>query len=635
MTSLPPPPAPVPVPVSPAAAPTGEAQGLLDGVPRWVLGLVVGVPVAAALAYILFGGEGEGAQGKKQKKKKKPGDSSQPTTPVKTSSPAKTSPSSSAEVKPVAVTPSSPAPKAEKEDLRTPLEKAQAAKERGNKYFKAGRYELAISSYSDAISLCPPSQPLDLATFYQNRAAAHDQLADLASVVGDCDTAINLNNKYVKALDRRAKTTRKQAKQIEDFEKQVELLKGCLEDITSVCILEGFQKQEHLLMVDSVLKELGRAEAARESNNRQPLLTSPHFIQQYFSSFSADPILRALEKEEEGDVDEKEASDQDSSRGYLKARQCLASGSYSSVVAHCDEEIAAGGPSHAEARLLRATMLILSKQQKSAMQDLTVLIDSLDADVKVKVNALIKRASLYIQQCKDPSKDPQLAFADFAVAESLDPENADIYHHRGQVHLLIDELSKAILDFNKAVALQPNFPVAYVQKLFTDYRAASVIGDHTSVNNVLQQFQEATHKFPKCVETYALYAQVMNDQQEFEKADSLYKKGIEVDPKNANLLVHRGLVALQGKGDVPTAVSLIEQALQLDEKCEFAYETLGTLEVQRGNLKKAIELFNKAIPLSNTELEMAHLFGLRDAAMAQITVSNKLGVTLPAMGMAP
>ena len=39
-----------------------------------------------------------------------------------------------------------------------------------------------------------------------------------------------------------------------------------------------------------------------------------------------------------------------------------------------------------------------------------------------------------------------------------------------QVHLLIDQINAAIVDFNKAVDLQPNFPVAYVQKLYTDYR---------------------------------------------------------------------------------------------------------------------------------------------------------------------
>ena len=30
--------------------------------------------------------------------------------------------------------------------------------------------------------------------------------------------------------------------------------------------------------------------------------------------------------------------------------------------------------------------------------------------------------------------------------------------------------------------------------------------------------------------------------------------------------------------------SLYYRALDVDDKCEFAYETLGTIEVQRGNL---------------------------------------------------
>ena len=80
----------------------------------------------------------------------------------------------------------------------------------------------------------------------------------MESVIADCNVAVKLNNKYVKALDRRAKTVRKQAMQVvaiyntaillannkvENYVIQVEKLKQCLEDITSVCILEGFQKQ--------------------------------------------------------------------------------------------------------------------------------------------------------------------------------------------------------------------------------------------------------------------------------------------------------------------------------------------------------------------------------------------------------
>ena len=82
---------------------------------------------------------------------------------------------------------------------------------------------------------------------------------------------------------------------------------------------------------------------------------------------------------------------------------------------------------------------------------------------------------------------------------------------------------------------------------------------------------------------------------------------------------------------IALVLTIFFRAADRDDKCEFAYETLGTIEVQRGNLKKAIELFEKAIPLANTELEMGHLFGLRDAAIAQTTVSAKLGITLPGM----
>lgn len=131
-------------------------------------------------------------------------------------------------------------------------------------------------------------------------------------------------------------------------------------------------------------------------------------------------------------------------------------------------------------------------------------------------------------------------------------------------------------------------------------------------------FFRPQEKFPDCVETYALFAQVLSDQQKFDRAEELYLRAEKADPDNANLLVHRGLIALQAKGDIAAAVQLIKSAVERDPKCEFAHETLGTIEVQRGNLKDAIKMFEKAIPLANTELEMAHLFGLKDAATAQI-----------------
>ena len=41
------------------------------------------------------------------------------------------------------------------------------------------------------------------------------------------------------------------------------------------------------------------------------------------------------------------------------------------------------------------------------------------------------------------------------------------------------------------------------------------------------------------------------------------------------------LLALQWKQDSETSADFIKKALEVDDKCEFAYETLGTIEVQR------------------------------------------------------
>lgn len=55
-------------------------------------------------------------------------------------------------------------------------ELAQQSKAQGNKCFKEGKYEEAIQFYTEAIKTCPPDVKADMSTFYQNRAAAYENL---------------------------------------------------------------------------------------------------------------------------------------------------------------------------------------------------------------------------------------------------------------------------------------------------------------------------------------------------------------------------------------------------------------------------------------------------------------------------
>ena len=204
----------------------------------------------------------------------------------------------------------------------------------------------------------------------------------------------------------------------------------------------------------------------RAGRSREPVLPSAHSICQYFTSFVEDPLFEKLS----GDGH------------YCKAQESYNSQDFDKIVPLCDEEISANGPNTLKAKLLKATFLILTKQLKEAFELLNAVIEECpESEKKIKVNALVKRGSLYIQRCQDPVNDSVLSLADFAAALQLEPASADAFMNRGQVNLLLDNfqvreyqeflflfitLSQAAVDdLAKAAELRPDFALANVQKV--------------------------------------------------------------------------------------------------------------------------------------------------------------------------
>lgn len=145
----------------------------------------------------------------------------------------------------------------------------------------------------------------------------------------------------------------------------------------------------------------------------------------------------------------------------------------------------------------------------------------------------------------------------------------------------MERTDEARTDFQRAVELNPNFSVAVVQKCYSDYRQAMQTQNVDLLMQSMQDFRKAIEKFPNCPETYILFAQVKTEKQEFQEAEELYEKALKIDPNNASIYVHRGLLLLQWRGEIEKAVEIMREGIKIDEKSEFAYETLGTVEVQR------------------------------------------------------
>ena len=69
-------------------------------------------------------------------------------------------------------------------------------------------------------------------------------------------------------------------------------ISDALKDITAVDILENFQNTNNLLFTDRLLKQLSRNKSKEYFNKRIFSDPSKHFVQNYFSSYCRDPLIK-------------------------------------------------------------------------------------------------------------------------------------------------------------------------------------------------------------------------------------------------------------------------------------------------------------------------------------------------------
>ena len=88
------------------------------------------------------------------------------------------------------------------------------------------------------------------------------------------------------------------------------------------------------------------------------------------------------------------------------------------------------------------------------------------------------------------------------------------------------------------------------------------------------------------------------------------------------------MLLLQLKGDYNAAIDLINKALEVDGRCDFAWEMLGTIEIKRGDYAAATKAFEKAIDIAKFEVEISRLFFLYYSAIAWKEVRDKFGADM-------
>ncbi|VDP83671.1 unnamed protein product [Echinostoma caproni] len=289
------------------------------------------------------------------------------------------------------------------------------------------------------------------------------------------------------------------------------------------------------------------------------------------------------------------------------------------------EQLRLARANYCRALLLNATYLALAGRAADARRLFQIITaEDSGAETIVRVNALIKSA------CLSMSVDQDFAAClyDFQNAQSACPECPDVYLHRGQINLLADQLDEALHDLNTAVKLKPEFSIAQAQRLYTLYRRALNESNPDRATARVEDFRKLSQKYPNCLETHSLFAQILTERGDLSASDEEFAKVIELAPDSGLAYAHRGLLQLRWMQDRDAAHKWFTLGAKADPKCELIHELLGQLAVERGQFATALKHFDAAIREAKTLNDLAHLIALREGVQAQSRVCEKYNISI-------
>lgn len=278
---------------------------------------------------------------------------------------------------------------------------AATLKAKGNSAYSARSFESAAELYTRAIAVSSKAEPV----FYSNRAACYVNMSPprYDAVVADCDIALSLDKQYLKALNRRASAH----EQLSNFD-------ASLRDYTAVTILGQFKDEAAAGAVERVLKKLAETRAKEIIETREPRLPTWTFVSAYFAAFRSRALPDLPENATTGD------------NTLLMGMQALEAADYIHAFTLVNEAIDQGiswNQGKAWALNLRGTFKFLISKVDESKADLEA---SLELDPTL-TQTWVKIASVHMEQ-----GNPQQAFDAFEEAIKQDPNDPDIYYHRGQ-----------------------------------------------------------------------------------------------------------------------------------------------------------------------------------------------------------
>jgi len=211
----------------------------------------------------------------------------------------------------------------------------------------------------------------------------------------------------------------------------------------------------------------------------------------------------------------------------------------------------------------------------------------------------------------DTTERLTLAVEEFDFVIQCQPENIHVYEQRGRTRALLDDEVGAIEDFSICIQHNPNDDIAYKERAqsFTqlgrnkdalnDWQEALEIclakGDTEGceIANVYIEFCQNKEDSPKSVTT----SPQQESEFDFEAREIEIRSANTSSSSQATSYFNLGC-SLYDRGELSEAISVLQQAIQVDPNYAMAYCILGLALQSCSLLDESVKVFTKAIEIN-------------------------------------
>lgn len=185
----------------------------------------------------------------------------------------------------------------------------------------------------------------------------------------------------------------------------------------------------------------------------------------------------------------------------------------------------------------------------------------------------------------------------YACSQKKEEKTMSAAEHRERAFAFIQEgnVAQAIQEQIKAVELDGNNAQLLIE-------LCGFYLDANDLKNARITAEKITAMDNKNAWGHSLYAEVLEKSGEEKKGLEERKIASELDKENLLFLTNLG-IAQENSGDNASAKITYEQVINKNPKFIYALVRLGLLEDELGNKQKAVELLEKAVTLSSTEID--------------------------------